>query len=170
MVVRMGVSPPGITEAKIRKVKIMTKIQFPPFGQSAPADRVTYVREVNMDKVTCNWCYGVAAPWKIIDSLGWTDYACTVHGTEWFPQLFPESDTTPLVDIVWPYGEGRPNPIGVDTPDTPVPWYPIMSHRKGLRMNDPVTLASAFSILALEGRTAHLSPKSAPIGDQGPWA
>jgi hypothetical protein len=37
------------------------------------------------------------------------------------------------------------------------PWYPIMGHREGLRMNDLVTLASAFSILALEGGTAHMS-------------
>ena len=38
-----------------------------------------------------------------------------------------------------------------------LPWYPLVGHRPGLRMNDLSTLASAIFILALEGGTAHQS-------------
>ena len=40
------------------------------------------------------------------------------------------------------------------TKRNPLPRYPLMSHRKGLRKNDLTYLASAFWILALEGGTA----------------
>lgn len=120
-----------------------------------------FTRSVQFGKIQCGWCVNPGV-WKITDQFGLTEYACTVHGTEWFPEVFPESDTTDLCKIVWPYGEGRPNPVGVDTPDNPVPWYPLMSHRQGLRMNDPGSLASAFIILALEGRTAHHSSEWNP--------
>ncbi len=36
-----------------------------------------------------------------------------------------------------------------------LPWYPLAGHREGLRANDPVTLHSAFLILAHEGGTVH---------------
>lgn len=58
------------------------------------------------------------------------------------------------------YGMGG---LVIHYPDVPsrsgqvYPWYPIVGHREGLRMNDLVTLASAFSILANEGGTAHVS-------------
>jgi hypothetical protein len=38
------------------------------------------------------------------------------------------------------------------------PWYPLVGHRRGLRSNDLVALASALWILALEGGTAHVAP------------
>lgn len=41
---------------------------------------------------------------------------------------------------------------------TRLPAYPLMGHREGLRMNDLVTLASAFWIISIEGGTAHSSP------------
>ena len=54
----------------------------------------------------------------------------------------------------------RTNPVG--TPDMvadPDCRYPadrkLVSHREGLRANDPITLASAFWILANAGGTAH---------------
>lgn len=127
------------------------------------ASETGFVRSLTLGKV-CDWCYAdaVGPVSKITDEFGLSSLACNMHGTEWFPEIYPESDTTDLVNIVWPYGEGRPNPVGVDTPDSPVPWYPLMSHRQGLRMNDPGSLASAFIILALEGRTAHHSSEWNP--------
>ena len=59
-----------------------------------------FERSVNLSKITCNWCYGVAAPWVITDMFGWSDYACTSHGTEWFPSVFPESDPASIEEIV----------------------------------------------------------------------
>jgi hypothetical protein len=38
-----------------------------------------------------------------------------------------------------------------------LPWYPIMGHREGLRMNDLITLHSAFVIIGYHGGTAHVS-------------
>ena len=139
----------------------------------------TFERKVNTSKIECSWCYGVPAQWKITDQLGWTDYVCTVHGSEWFPSAFPESDTTKIECIVgeinsrvslvkiadhdghapeWILADRRVNAKGLHK----WPWYPIVGHREGLRANDPVTLASALFILALEGGTAHLSPASVP--------
>lgn len=46
------------------------------------------------------------------------------------------------------------------------PWYPLAGHRSGLRANDPVSLASAFMILALEGATAHMSVDLKADADQ----
>lgn len=119
-------------------------------------------REINMAKVECDWCYGTPAAWKINDvhSLDGYANACTAHGTEWYPHLFPESDVTPIEEIiasipVQPEPKIRFSPVGV-TRNTPRPWYPLVGHRSGLRMNDLVTLASAFAILKLEGGTAHL--------------
>lgn len=46
-------------------------------------------REIQIDKIQCSWCHNPAT-WKIVD-----DYydkpaiACTDHGQEWFPELFP---------------------------------------------------------------------------------
>ena len=51
---------------------------------------------------------------------------------------------------------------------TPRPWYPLVGHREGLRMNNPVTLASAIFILSLEGGTAHQSGCDG-IPNQGCW-
>lgn len=45
------------------------------------------------------------------------------------------------------------------------PWYPLVGHRDGLRMNDLVSLASAFWILANDGGTAHLAPIPGTIVD-----
>jgi hypothetical protein len=52
---------------------------------------------------------------------------------------------------------GTPVRIKVSTRRERYPWYPLYGHRSGLRANDPVSLASAFWIMALEGGTAHLS-------------
>lgn len=50
------------------------------------------------------------------------------------------------------------DPTPSTTPRTRVrhPYYPLVGHRNGLRANDPVSLASAFWILAIEGGTAHM--------------
>lgn len=147
-------------------------------------------------EIQCDWCCDMATS-KIIEpcSLDGVAYACVVHGTEWYPHLFPESDTTPIEEIVeeagvptvlaeWELEIMRPIWEGVSLvkepttaegilgmvldpsetelakrrlSGTPRPWYPLMGHREGLRRNDPVTLASALFILALEGGTAHRS-------------
>ncbi len=53
-------------------------------------------------------------------------------------------------------GMGTGTEQGTPAPKiTPRPSYPLVGHRKGLRMNDLVTLASAIFILSLEGGTAH---------------
>lgn len=109
-------------------------------------------REVQLEKIECEWCWRPAA-WKITDPFS-IDYACTAHGTEWFPELFPESDTAPIECIV----RDACSPVGT-VQDVQRPWYPLVGHREGLRANDLVSLASALFILALEGGTAH-----------GPWA
>lgn len=58
-------------------------------------------REVNMSKTQCDWCWE-SATWKIIEPCSLDGYAnaCTVHGTEWYPHLFPESDVTPVETII----------------------------------------------------------------------
>lgn len=124
----------------------------------------------------CPWCYATGtAVWTVDDGYG-AEPVCTLHGTEWFPALFPESDTTPIECIV---AEIRSR-VSLDKPSysttydhfatTPsesrlaarrlahqvAPYYPLMGHRPGLRANDLMTLASAFMILANEGGTAHL--------------
>lgn len=110
-------------------------------------------RETNRTNTPCSWCYSEeSAPWVVNDGFG-PEYVCTVHGTEWFPGAFPESDTAPIECIV----RDMCSPVG-HVVDTPRPWYPLVGHRDGLRANDLVSLASAFWILALEGGTAH-----------GPW-
>ena len=48
-----------------------------------------------------------------------------------------------------------------------LPWYPIMGHREGLRMNDLVTLHSAFVILGYHGGTAHVSEIPGTTRDDG---
>jgi hypothetical protein len=127
-------------------------------------------RTVNLRKTQCAWCCQ-PAQWEVADDFG-ADQACTLHGTEWFPAQFPESDPTPIEAIV----EAIPDPVSLVKTYVqhhnrtvsefglsyrrrrsvqPAPWYPLEGHRKGLRMNDPVTLFSAFMILAIEGRTAH---------------
>ena len=143
----------------------------------------SFTRKVNTSKIECNWCYGVPAQWKITDQLGWTDYVCTVHGSEWFPSAFPESDTTKIECIVgeinsrvslvkiadhdghvpeWILEKRREDAHHQRTGTRQRPWYPLVGHREGLRANDPVSFASALFILALEGGTAHLSPASVP--------
>lgn len=138
-------------------------------------------------EIQCDWCCDMATS-KIIEpcSLDGVAYACVVHGTEWYPNLFPESDTTPIEEIV----EEIQSRVNLDkVSDAPLtgweaeclksadrstarpnalPWYPLMGHREGLRRNDPVTLASALFILALEGGTAH-SPAPIPgtVDDSG---
>ena len=130
----------------------------------------TFERKVNTSKIECSWCYGVPAQWTITDELGWTDYVCTVHGSEWFPSAFPESEIIPVECIVAEI-TGRVSLVKIGDHDghvpewimakrrlsgTPRPWYPLVGHREGLRANDPVSLASALFVLALEGGTAHL--------------
>jgi len=123
--------------------------------QGLTSDPCTYcpdsdTRSVNVSKIDCDWC-AEPATWKINTEFALNGHqnACTAHGTEWFPKLFPESDTTPIEKII----ESAISPVGV-VQDTPRPWYPLMSHRNGLRANDLVSLASALWILALEGGTA----------------
>jgi hypothetical protein len=52
-------------------------------------------------EIQCDWCCGTATS-KIVDECAHQgfQYACTVHGTEWYPHLFPESDATPIEKIV----------------------------------------------------------------------
>jgi hypothetical protein len=56
--------------------------------------------------------------------------------------------------------DNRTNPVGtpdmVADPDCRYPSRPLVGLREGLRANDPITLASAFWILANEGGTVHL--------------
>lgn len=40
-------------------------------------------------------------------------------------------------------------------PANRAPWYPLEGHREGLRANDLITLASAFTIIDRLGHTAH---------------
>ena len=111
-------------------------------------------REIQLAKIECDWCYGTPAAWKITDPHSLDGYAnaCTAHGTEWYPHLFPESDLTPIETIIASIPDR--NPVGTDPDMIKRPYYPLMGHREGLRANDLVTLASAFWILALEGGTA----------------
>lgn len=47
-------------------------------------------RAIQLDKVQCSWCSSPAA-WKIVDELSpQGEYACSEHGSEWFPDLFPQ--------------------------------------------------------------------------------
>jgi hypothetical protein len=41
---------------------------------------------------------------------------------------------------------------------TVYPWYPLVGHREGLRMNDPITLHSAFVVISYHGGTVHQTP------------
>ena len=111
-------------------------------------------REINLSKIQCDWCYGTPAAWKINEpcSLDGVAYACTMHGTEWYPHLFPESETDSIETIIASIPDR--NPVGTDPDMIKRPYYPLIGHRDGLRANDLVTLASAFWILALEGGTA----------------
>lgn len=127
-------------------------------------------REINMSKTQCDWCWE-SATWKIIEpcSLDGYAFACTVHGTEWYPHLFPESDVTPVETIIAEIPVGvslvkstDTNPLPYQSAmvaghPNPLPWYPLHGHRPGLRANDMITLHSAFVILAMEGGTAHPS-------------
>lgn len=63
-----------------------------PFGET---------RSASLAKVQCAWC-SRPATWQINEpaSLSGVEYACTAHGTEWYPDLFPGSDTTPIEAIV----------------------------------------------------------------------
>jgi hypothetical protein len=154
-------------------------------------------RRVQPDKVACDWCW-LPATWKINDEHSLAGYAnaCTAHGTEWFPSLFPGSDRTPIESIIsaipvlteWEAdlvaGRHPVSLIKVHDQDmvaasadwhlakrhaqTSTPWYPLVGHREGLRSNDLITLASAFWILALEGGTAHLT--STPEWERHPHA
>lgn len=134
-------------------------------------------------EIQCDWCCDMATS-KIIEpcSLDGVAYACVAHGTEWYPHLFPESDTTPIEEIVEEIQSRVSLDKPTDTLSTPavdtmalrkaecarLPWYPLMGHREGLRRNDPVTLASALFILALEGGTAHgPSPIPGTVDDSG---
>lgn len=125
-------------------------------------------RSVQLAKIECDWCYGTPAAWKITDEFGYSNNACTVHGTEWFPDVFPESDTTPIESIIAEI-TGRVSLVKSDhdgyVPEwimakrrlsrTVRPWYPLVGHRDGLRANDLISLASALFVLALEGGTAY---------------
>jgi hypothetical protein len=46
-------------------------------------------RSVQMGKRPCDWCWQPAT-WKILDdcALNGHQFACTDHGTEWYPELF----------------------------------------------------------------------------------
>jgi hypothetical protein len=46
-------------------------------------------RAIQLAKITCNWCSDPAA-WAIVDELSTTEYACSDHGQEWYPDLFPQ--------------------------------------------------------------------------------
>lgn len=141
----------------------------------------SFERRVSLppSKIQCDWCCEMATS-KIIDEMAYQghQFACTMHGTEWYPHLFPESDAAPIESIIaeitgrvslvkihtdgpvpeWDLQERRVNGKG----RTRYPWYPLVGHRSGLRANDMISLASALFILALEGGTAHMSPASAP--------
>lgn len=81
----------------------------------------------------CDWCDRPSV-WTVTYSTGLLpDQACGVHGEAYFAHLMRLSPRHP----------------------NPRPWYPLVGHRRGLRANDLVTLASAFVILANEGGTAH---------------
>lgn len=45
-------------------------------------------RAIQLDKIQCSWCSESAA-WMIRDDLSGDELACTEHGQEWFPDLFP---------------------------------------------------------------------------------
>lgn len=45
-------------------------------------------RAIQLDKIQCSWCSETAA-WMIRDDLSGDELACTEHGQEWFPDLFP---------------------------------------------------------------------------------
>lgn len=50
-------------------------------------------RFVQFNKIQCSWCHEPAT-WKILD--GYYDkpaIACTDHGAEWYPDLFPQVST-----------------------------------------------------------------------------
>lgn len=51
----------------------------------------TPTREVQLAKVQCDWCNDPAT-WKINDdcALDGHQNACTGHGEEWYPDLFPQ--------------------------------------------------------------------------------
>lgn len=121
-------------------------------------------------EIQCDWCCEMATS-KIIDRYAYQghQFACVVHGTEWYPHLFPESDTTPIETIIAEIPVGVTLAKSTDTNPlpyqsamvaghrNPLPWYPLHGHRPGLRANDLITLHSAFVILAMEGGTAHMS-------------
>lgn len=150
----------------------------------------TTERKINLSKRPCDWCWSPAT-WDVIDEWAYQghQYACTVHGTEWFPELFPESETASIEALVAEiltrpqpvslvkrgatYGHGRalqaPTEWDLEkrrAQSTLRPWYPLMAHRDGLRRNDLVTLGSALFVLALEGGTAH---KVSSDPDSGIW-
>lgn len=110
-------------------------------------DQAKASRTLTVSKIQCTWCSDLGV-WKITDPWS-TEYACTMHGTEWWPDLFPEPDTECMIE------PERVSPVGVRT-EPRRPWYPLVGHRSGLKANDLVTLASALFVLALEGGTAHV--------------
>ena len=52
-------------------------------------------RFVQFAKVACDWCWEPAT-WKIVDhyALNGHQNACTGHGEEWYPELFPNAKVT----------------------------------------------------------------------------
>lgn len=138
----------------------------------------------------CDWCCEMATS-KIIDecALQGFQYACTVHGTEWYPHLFPESDVTPIESIIAEINSrvslvkelpgatevmihfaANPSESRLakrrSNARTLRPWYPLVGHRDGLRRNDLVTLGSALFVLALEGGTQYLADVSPALVNQ----
>jgi len=101
-------------------------------------------REINPAKVACDWCQE-SATWKIVEpcSLDGYNNACTAHGREWYPHLFPQGVTLNKTTTGYTMD---PLTVRARQGRSILPRYPLMSHRDGLRRNDLVTLASAFWI------------------------
>lgn len=78
------------------------------------------------------------------DDCGWTLAAC--HRSQ---EKHGRGDDCPL----HPWGASKvPSRSGQSYPTR----YPLTGHRMGLRANDPISLASAFAIIAQHGGTAYL--------------
>ena len=161
---------PGKWHSKCKGAKIMST-EFAPVAvakwEQELIDSAKASRTLTVAKIQCAWCCD-QAKWKITDQWS-TEYACTAHGAEWWPELFPVEFTSTCLTcktvkiIEGPWNEtfaycadcaARVSPVGVKA-TFKYPWYPLMAHRDGLRRNDPGTLASALFIVSLEGGTAH---------------
>lgn len=113
-------------------------------------------RALNTSVTPCDWCYAESpATYKITDphSLNGVAYACHAHGTEWFPEAFPPVSLTKVTDRTPVTESDKIKRRAAKRQSTP--WYPLSSHRDGLRQNDLVTLHSAFWIECHENGRLH---------------